>query len=178
MNAEVSKGYPMAAVRVLIVDDEPLITAAVAGTLARHGYHAVAASGARQAFEIIRSGSSIDVVLSDVTMPEMCGTDLVREIARSFPGTACLLMTGTMGAMNLPPEVPLLRKPISTRDLIDAIERVTSKNREHRANLREALDRSVQLRLQAQQLRGESREATQQSKEELERVKRHADAKA
>jgi YesN/AraC family two-component response regulator len=158
----------MAVPRVLIVDDEPLVVVAVTKTLARHGYDTLSANGAPQAFEIIRNHSPIDVVLSDVTMPEMCGLDLVQEIARSSPGTACVLMTGSMvGTLSLPPGVPLLRKPISTRDLIEAIERVRPKSLEDQAKLRDAIEQSAQLRLEAQEIKHELREARERSHDNI-----------
>src|SRR5215469_14610660 len=79
----------MATARVLIVDDEPFQLNAFTKILSRSGYEAIAAGGALQALEIVRGRLPIDVVLSDVNMPGMPGTELIRAIGQLSPGSAC-----------------------------------------------------------------------------------------
>jgi two-component system, cell cycle sensor histidine kinase and response regulator CckA len=137
-------GIPVASARVLIVDDEPLLLEAYARTLRRNGYDVLPVSRPSQALEIVRSHRRIDVVLSDVMMPEMCGPDLVREVGYLSPETACILITGAVaGSLERPPDVPLLRKPFSQRDVIVAVE--------------EAIARSARLRAKAAQVQGKRR---------------------
>jgi two-component system, cell cycle sensor histidine kinase and response regulator CckA len=133
----------VASARVLIVDDEPLLLEAYARTLRRNGYDVFPVNRPSQALEIVRS-APIDVVLSDVMMPEMCGPDLVREVEHLSPETACVLITGAVvGSLKRPPDVPLLRKPFSQRDVIAAVE--------------EAIARSARLRAKAAQVQGKRR---------------------
>jgi two-component system OmpR family response regulator len=74
-----------AAAKVLVVDDEPPVLEVVAQILRDGGYEVLPASGPRQAFEIIRNQSPIDVVVSDVSMPEMRSTE--SDGSRTFlPG--------------------------------------------------------------------------------------------
>jgi FixJ family two-component response regulator len=54
-------------------------------------------------------------------MPEMRGTELVREIVRLSPETACLLMTGYFPS-DVPDAVALLRKPFTLQELVSAVE--------------------------------------------------------
>jgi CheY-like chemotaxis protein len=87
------------------------------------------AQGPRQALEFVRSQAQIDVVLSDVRMPEMQGTDLVSKLAEMLPQTTCILMTaGICEPDDVPKGVPLLRKPISTPDLIAAVKDAIAQN--------------------------------------------------
>jgi DNA-binding NtrC family response regulator len=114
----------VAAARVLIVDDEALYLNALSRRLHREGYDVLSASGPRQALKLIRTSAPIDVVLSDVQMPEVLGTELVREIAQTSPLSACLLMTGGLAALpDAPDGVPILRKPIPIADLLAAVEK-------------------------------------------------------
>ena len=114
----------MAIARVLIVDDEPLLPEAYARILGRNGYEAFPVSRPSQALKLVCCHPPIDVVLSDVTMPEMRGTDLVRVVAKLSPGTACILMTGgIIHSTELTAGVALVRKPLSQRALIAAVER-------------------------------------------------------
>ena len=154
----------MTTCRVLVVDDEPLVLASYSRILIRHGYDTLSANCARQAFEIIQSHSPVNVVLSDVELPGMCGRALVHEIGGQFPGTACVLMTGSLaGSVELPPGVPLLRKPLSRRDLIASVEDAISRSVKLRANLRDSIARSAALQLESEQLRNECREVWEQS---------------
>jgi DNA-binding NtrC family response regulator len=121
---------------VLIVDDELIIVDVFGRLLSNHGYDVLIAHGARQALEIIRDVPGIDVVLSDITMPEMRGTDLIREIAEKYPQIACVLMTGgTVDSAVVPPRVPLFRKPLSKRDLIALVEEAIARSSELKAKV-------------------------------------------
>jgi DNA-binding NtrC family response regulator len=113
-------GLKLATARVVIVDDEELFLNATSRILSRAGYEVLPASRPHQALEIIRN-APIDLVISDVVMPEMRGTELVRKIGRIRPGTARLLITGGLiDPAEVPEGVPLLRKPFSTAELISA----------------------------------------------------------
>jgi two-component system response regulator (stage 0 sporulation protein F) len=93
----------MSAARVLVVGDEPVALEIVSRMLNREGYQVFRAAGPRQAHEIVREQSPIDLIVSGISMPEMQGTELVREVARIAPQTARVLMTG--GEVE-PTEVP------------------------------------------------------------------------
>lgn len=111
----------MATTRLLIVDDEELLLDALSRMLSKAGYEVLAANRPRQALEIIKKEAPIDLVISDTAMPEMRGTELVREIARMSPRTARLLIAGgVIDPEEVPADVPLLRKPFSTTELISA----------------------------------------------------------
>lgn len=111
----------MATARVLVVDDDDLFLNATSRMLSRAGYEVLPANRPHQALEIIRKNPPIDLVISDVAMPEMRGTELVREIARIRPETARLLFTGgPTDPAEAPEGVPLLRKPLSHAELISA----------------------------------------------------------
>jgi DNA-binding NtrC family response regulator len=134
-NGEEREFSKMATARILIVDDEVSYLDALSRTLSRQGYDVLPAAGPRQALEIIRNTPPVDVVVSDVMMPEIRGTDLVREVAQTSPQTACILMTG--GAVDwadIPQGVPVLRKPLSTGDLIVAVQHAAARSARLRAS--------------------------------------------
>jgi DNA-binding NtrC family response regulator len=111
------------AITILVIDDETVFLDAVTRILKRRVYDVRVATGPLQAIEIITSKTRIDVVVSDVGLPQMRGTELVREIAVVSPETACILMTG--GAIDwaeVPKGITLLRKPFSSADLFRAIQ--------------------------------------------------------
>lgn len=57
-------------VRLLIVDDDPAVVRAYQRTLARSGVTVTTASNGREAIEQVKDGA-FDVILSDISMPEM-----------------------------------------------------------------------------------------------------------
>lgn len=79
--------------KVLVVDDDTTVNTMLSEVLSRQGYRTETACAAGQALEKYRGGS-FDVVVSDVKMPGMSGTDLLREIRAIDQDTAVILVTG------------------------------------------------------------------------------------
>jgi DNA-binding NtrC family response regulator len=169
----------MAAARVLVVEDEQLYLTALGKMLNRAGYDVLRATGSRQALEIIKNEPPIDVVLSDVTMPGMPGTDLVREVALISPQTATMLMTGgVIGSAELPNGTTLLRKPFSMQDLLVAVQVALVRSTLVRDELASERQKSAESRQHSEQLRGESEAARREAaearqKSQLLRATRH-----
>jgi signal transduction histidine kinase/HAMP domain-containing protein len=83
-----------AALRVLVVDDEPEVRTAVADMLGSAGHTTFEAAGGREALAWLDGGQSVDLVLTDLGMPGMTGTDLARSVRGQWPGLRIGLMTG------------------------------------------------------------------------------------
>ena len=80
---------------ILIVDDEPGVLETGQRRLQRLGYEVLAAGSARVALDMVRRHEgAIDLLLTDVIMPEMNGPELVRQIGALRPGTKSLYMSG------------------------------------------------------------------------------------
>ena len=155
----------MAAARVLVVDDEEIWREVVTQTLKREGYHVCPANTPGQALEIVRRDPPINIVLSDVGMPEMPGTQLIREIARISPQIALILMTAGVVNTAEAPGIPILRKPISRTALISVVYRSLMQSAEL-TQLRsiEARKRSGQLRAEVRRVRAEAAETLRASR--------------
>jgi len=83
-----------AALRVLVVDDEPEVRTAVADLLGTAGYTTFEAAGGQEALTWLDAGQSVDLVLTDLGMPGMTGTDLARSVRGRWPSLRIGLMTG------------------------------------------------------------------------------------
>ena len=70
--------------RILVVDDEPIVTRSVKRALDR-AHDVVAMNSPRQALEAIVAGARFDLILCDLMMPEMTGMDLYAELQRVAP---------------------------------------------------------------------------------------------
>ncbi len=114
--------------RVLVVDDEPLVGAAVRRALARQHRVTVAASG-QAALDLIRDGARFDHILCDMMMPEMTGMEFHGQLAHVAPEQANVVtfMTGgafTVGASHFMETHPRawLEKPLDLEKLRRVID--------------------------------------------------------
>ena len=77
---------------VLIVDDDQHVLAVLDARLSNSGLDVYQANGGRKALEILK-GHRIDLVVSDVKMPEMDGMALLSEIIQTQPGLPVIFLT-------------------------------------------------------------------------------------
>ena len=90
---------PQRRVRVLVVDDSPLMARGLARALRRE--HDVSTlTSAREALKCLTEGDRFDVVLCDLMMPEMTGVDFHRELERRRPDIARRVLFFTGGAFS------------------------------------------------------------------------------
>ena len=78
---------------ILIVDDEPSLLSLVSEVLEKQGYRTYSAIGGEEALEILLN-NNIDLLLSDVIMPEMDGYQLAAEVQRLYPSVLIQLVSG------------------------------------------------------------------------------------
>ncbi len=80
--------------RVLIVDDEETLTWSMARSLSKDNekFEVVIANNGREAIELLRR-DKIDVVISDIRMPDINGLDLLVKIKKDYPQTSVVIMT-------------------------------------------------------------------------------------
>ena len=78
---------------ILIVDDEPALAKLCSTILSQHGYHVFTANNGKEALVVLES-ESIDLVLSDVIMPEMDGYELATSIQEKYPRIKIQLASG------------------------------------------------------------------------------------
>ena len=79
--------------RILVVDDEPLIRETSALVLAEQGYEVRTAADGFQALIELRQ-SLPDVIISDLSMPNMSGFELLSVVRRRFPHIPVIAITG------------------------------------------------------------------------------------
>ena len=113
---------------VLLVEDEEAVRAFAARALASRGYSVVeAATGVEALSAIERNGGEVDLVVSDVVMPEMDGPTLLRELRRRRPELKVIFISGYAEEAfkkNLPEgeRFTFLPKPFSLKDLVAAVK--------------------------------------------------------
>ena len=105
---------------LLIVEDEAEIRNLLQTALRKNGYAVLAAESGPAALEPVRDHTAaIDLLITDVMMPDMDGPELVRQLALIPPETRTLFMSGHMddalGECLLPARVNFIQKPFSSR---------------------------------------------------------------
>ncbi len=111
---------------ILVVDDQPRELRLLAQILKKNNYPVVTASNAGQALEILKH-QWVHVVIADHHMPEITGTELLKTVARLYPHSVRIMLTGETGVTTLLPAVnsgaidKLLTKPWSPRTILSSI---------------------------------------------------------
>ena len=82
----------MALSRILVVDDEESIREFFQIMLKREGYEVVTASNGREGFEFLKK-NPVDLIISDIQMPEMSGLELLSKVKELDPETVMVMIT-------------------------------------------------------------------------------------
>jgi two-component system response regulator FlrC len=119
--------------RVLLVDDLPELRRTVCRVLRASGYDVVEADGGLMALEAANA-HSVDVVLTDVMMPDLDGIELLRRLRERHPSLPVVLMSAapsedTASQARAWGAFDYLTKPVRTQPLLAAIARALASRR-------------------------------------------------
>ncbi len=123
---------------VLVVEDDRDLRALVIRMLRSLGYGVIEANSGAPALEILRSASEVDLLLTDVVLPEqMSGSALVEAALRVRPDLRVLYMSGyTEDAIvhqrRLVAGDPFLQKPFRRLDVARAVQKALARSRSRR----------------------------------------------
>jgi PAS domain S-box-containing protein len=125
------RAVPLASATILVAEDQAEVRHVVRRTLAGLGYTVFEAESGPAALRLLEATSApvIDLLLTDIVMPQMSGRELATEVVRRFPSTRVLYMSGytakVIGEQGILEEgVALLQKPFTTRQLRDRVREV------------------------------------------------------
>ncbi len=113
---------------ILIIDDDVEILEIYREILQREGYDVLAASDGRQGMKLCRD-QEVDLVITDIIMPEKEGLETIMELRRDLPDVKIIAMSGG-GQIGAEEYLPLaeklgaqrtLDKPFTPKELLDAI---------------------------------------------------------
>lgn len=85
---------PAPQLRILFVDDDPLVRVTVAALLGEMGHSVVSADSAFQALARLEEGTRYDVLLTDYAMPGMTGAELIPRVRERVPQLPAVLASG------------------------------------------------------------------------------------
>jgi PAS domain S-box-containing protein len=92
-----STSHEMPAMKVLVIDDEDFVRETLADMLTMMGHKVAAVDGGREALEKLAAGA-FDLVFTDLSMPEMDGWEVAREIRRRFGNEMSIILVTGHGA--------------------------------------------------------------------------------
>jgi CheY-like chemotaxis protein len=119
--------------RILFIDDEPALVNMGKAFLESLGYDVVTETSSREALALfIRQPDGFDLVITDMTMPEMTGERLAKELRRIRPDIPIILCTGFTHHLNEEEAKAIgidafLMKPFGLRELAETVRTVLQK---------------------------------------------------
>jgi signal transduction histidine kinase/ActR/RegA family two-component response regulator len=120
--------------RILLVDDDPLLIKSMRDTLEGDGHQVVTADGGQAGIDLFlaaqRAGKPFEAVITDLGMPRVDGRQVASAVKTASRSTPVILLTGwgqrLMGDKDMPPQVDsLLGKPPRLHELREALARLS-----------------------------------------------------
>jgi len=119
---------------VLVVDDEFLVRSVLSEILRDAGFHVLQAASASDAIGILEKHPRVDLVFSDVKMPDMDGFELARWVNEHNTDLPVILASGYLGKTNMASELrctEFLKKPFDFDTVIEKIRVTISRRQVH-----------------------------------------------
>jgi len=114
--------------RILVVDDEENTRIGLTKLLSQDGYEVESAANGNDALDLLGQ-HKVNLVISDINMPDMNGLVFLRELSRKFPSTSVIMITAYGGvesyleAMNLG-AYEYLHKPVRLDELRSVMQKI------------------------------------------------------
>lgn len=117
---------------ILVVDDEPSLVSLASNILTSNGYHVLTANNADEALVILKN-ESVDLLLSDVIMPNMDGYQLASQVQQNYPQVNIILCSGFDDGRHVEMvddtlQTQMIHKPYSSKLLLKQIRELLDSN--------------------------------------------------
>jgi len=117
-----ARTQPQQAATILVAEDEPTLRSVIRRSLSRLGHTVLMAEDGARALQVATAhAGTIDLLVTDVVMPNLGGADLARHLCSQRPGVGVLFISGYSWGESLPTRdqsgVAYLQKPFDTRAL-------------------------------------------------------------
>jgi putative nucleotidyltransferase with HDIG domain len=152
--SDATEAVPTTLPRLLFVDDEPGILSAMKRVFRGAGYEIFTAGSGAEALALLET-QPVDLIISDMRMPEMDGAQLLEKVFSRWPEIKRILLTGysdasaTIAAINKGKIWRYISKPWDDAELLLCVEQALA----HRQLLRENADLAKRIRQQNEELK-------------------------
>lgn len=139
--AEIDEIMPTGTEQILVVDDEEKLTELLERMLKSLGYSVISFTSSLEALEEFKTlPEKYDLIVTDMTMPDMNGADLVKEIMNIRPGASIILCTGYSNLIDEEKARSMgvsgyLEKPIIKKELAKLIRKVLDRKKAEAVNI-------------------------------------------
>jgi len=117
---------PGGGITVLVADDEASLRNTIVEILRSSGYNVLESQTAEEALELARQyAGKVDILLTDIVMPELRGPELARRIKNIQPDVQVVFMSGYAEGLpeaELPPNSAFLQKPFRFATLLEQLK--------------------------------------------------------
>lgn len=110
----------------LVVEDEGEVRKLTADMMYELGHSVLVARTGSEALGLLSGGGKVDVLITDLVLPDTDGTSLASEVTRRYPGVKIVLATASLQFENTA-GYPVLRKPFSRQQLSDLLAGIFTK---------------------------------------------------
>ena len=118
----------------LVLDDEPSIRNLITAILRQQNFQILQAENGARGLEVMRDrGTHVDLIISDIRMPEVDGVSFARSVRQSHPHIPIILMSGYTECESSLDFDGFVEKPFSMKTLLDAVRRAMSPGRSRAA---------------------------------------------
>jgi len=112
---------------ILLVDDEELLLTMGQTVLSSFGYKVITASSGAKALELIaKAATPIDLVITDLVMPQMSGRELIEQLQLNLPGIPILCTSGFVRPGSAEENEAYLAKPFTSQQLLRSVKDLLS----------------------------------------------------
>ncbi len=105
---------------ILVVDDDAEVREIVVEFLIDAGHRVLQAGGGLEALRVLENGAEVDLVITDVRMPDISGIELADRITNQRHGLKVILISGFFVSKQTQRRV--LRKPFRMKELEEAVQ--------------------------------------------------------
>ena len=118
---------------ILVVEDDETMCDCISGLLVYHNYEVFSTNLAEDALEFFEeSNSNIELLLTDLILPKMRGSELAERLMKKNPEMKVIFMTGyseeVFSQFNLPEGATVLKKPFSLKGALSAVQKILAKD--------------------------------------------------
>lgn len=119
--------------KILVIDDDDDVRRLICKMLETEGFDFLEAANGDEGLKIIKKESDVNIVITDLIMPEKEGLETIRELRMDFPNVKILAISGG-GKINSDNYLVIakglgadltLNKPFTRQDLLDSIQKLS-----------------------------------------------------
>lgn len=118
---------------ILIAEDEDMLRNNLAYIINGHGYDAIGVKTGRQAMDLLKK-RRFDVLITDIMMPEVSGSELIKFVSKEHPETAIMVITAYPSAESAIESIKhgvydYFTKPFRTEEVVKAVRRAVERKK-------------------------------------------------